>query len=44
MTLSHGSLSIFVTRPISAALIVVTLLIVAMPLIARFFRRPVEIR
>ena len=29
MTLSHGSLAIFVTRPISAALIVVTLLIVA---------------
>jgi putative tricarboxylic transport membrane protein len=43
MTLSHGSLSIFVTRPISAALIVVTLLIVAVPLIARLFRRPIEI-
>jgi len=42
MTLSHGSLAIFVTRPISAALIVVTLLIVAVPLIARFFRRPIE--
>jgi putative tricarboxylic transport membrane protein len=42
MTLSHGSLSIFVTRPISAALIGLTLLIVAAPLIARFFRRPIE--
>jgi len=43
MTLSHGSLAIFVTRPISAALIIVTLLIVAVPLIARLFRRPIEI-
>ena len=43
MTLSHGSLAIFVTRPISAALIVVTLLIVTAPLIARLFRRPIEI-
>ena len=38
MTLSHGSLAIFVTRPISAALIVLTLLIVTAPLYARFFR------
>ncbi len=43
MTLSHGSLAIFVTRPISAALIVVTLLIVTVPLLARLFRRPIEI-
>jgi putative tricarboxylic transport membrane protein len=43
MTLSHGSLAIFVTRPISAALIAVTLLIVAAPLIGRLFRRPIEI-
>jgi len=43
MTLSHGSLAIFVTRPISAALIILTLLIVAVPLIARLFRRPIEI-
>ena len=41
MTLSHGSLAIFVTRPISAALIVLTLLIVTAPLYARFFRRVV---
>jgi putative tricarboxylic transport membrane protein len=43
MTLSHGSLAIFVTRPISAALIVLTLVIVLMPLFARAFRRPPEI-
>jgi putative tricarboxylic transport membrane protein len=44
MTLSHGSLAIFVTRPISAALIVVTLLVVLAPLIARLFRRPIVIQ
>jgi putative tricarboxylic transport membrane protein len=44
MTLSHGSLAIFVTRPISAALIVVTLLIVTAPLVARVFRAPVVVR
>jgi putative tricarboxylic transport membrane protein len=38
MTLSHGSLAIFVTRPISAALIVVTLMIIAPPLFSRLFR------
>jgi TctA family transporter len=43
MTLSHGSLAIFVTRPIAAALLVVTLLIVTAPLFMRFFRRPVAI-
>jgi putative tricarboxylic transport membrane protein len=41
MTLSHGSLAIFVTRPISAALIVLTVLILATPLFARAFRRVV---
>jgi putative tricarboxylic transport membrane protein len=43
MTLSHGSLAIFVTRPIAAALLVVTLLIVTAPLFMRFFHRPVAI-
>lgn len=43
MTLSHGSLAIFVTRPISAALIVVMLLIVMAPLFARLFRRSIEV-
>jgi putative tricarboxylic transport membrane protein len=43
MTLSHGSLALVVNRPISAALIAVTLLIVAAPLIGRLFRRPIEI-
>ena len=41
MTLSRGSLAIFVTRPISAALIVVTLLILTAPLAARVFRRTI---
>jgi putative tricarboxylic transport membrane protein len=39
MTLSHGSLGIFVARPISAVLLAVTLAIVATPLAARLFRR-----
>jgi putative tricarboxylic transport membrane protein len=39
MTLSHGSLAIFVGRPISAALLALTLLIVIAPLCARLFRR-----
>jgi putative tricarboxylic transport membrane protein len=39
MTLSHGSLGIFVTRPISAVLLAVTLAIVAAPLAARLLRR-----
>ena len=39
MTLSHGSLAIFLTRPISAALIVLTLLILTAPLLAHVFRR-----
>ena len=34
----------FVTRPISAALIVVTLLVVLAPLFARLFRRPIVIQ
>ena len=37
MTLSHGSLAIFVTRPIAAALVVLTLLIVTAPLWSRAF-------
>ena len=41
MTLSHGSLAIFVTRPISATLIVLTLMIVTAPLFARVIRRVV---
>ena len=41
MTLSHGSLAIFVTRPISAVLIALTVLIVTAPLYARFFRRAI---
>ncbi|HVE48424.1 MAG TPA: tripartite tricarboxylate transporter permease [Casimicrobiaceae bacterium] len=40
MTLSHGSLAIFVTRPISATLLVLTLLILIAPLFARLLRRP----
>lgn len=43
MTLSHGSLAIFFTRPISAALLVVTLMIVVAPLVARLLRRPIRI-
>ena len=39
MTLSHGSLAIFVTRPIAATLVVLTLLIVTAPLWSRLFRR-----
>jgi putative tricarboxylic transport membrane protein len=41
MTLSHGNLAIFVTRPISATLIVLTLMIVTAPLFARVIRRVV---
>ena len=41
MTLSRGSLAIFVTRPISAALIVLTVLILTAPLAARVFRRTI---
>lgn len=41
MTLSHGSLDIFVTRPISGGLLAVTVIIVLTPLVARLFpRRP----
>lgn len=38
LTLSHGSLGIFFTRPISVALLVVTILIVLTPLSGQFFR------
>jgi putative tricarboxylic transport membrane protein len=36
MTLSHGSLDIFVSRPISAGLLLVTLLVILVPLLMRF--------
>lgn len=39
MTLSHGSLSIFVTRPISAGLLAVTAIIVLTPIVSRFVSR-----
>lgn len=39
MTLSHGSLDIFVTRPISGGLLAVTVIIVLTPLVARLFPR-----
>jgi putative tricarboxylic transport membrane protein len=39
MTLSHGSLAIFVNRPIAATLVVITVLIVTAPLFARLYRR-----
>lgn len=39
MTLSHGGLSIFVTRPISAGLLAVTAIIVLTPIVSRFVSR-----
>jgi putative tricarboxylic transport membrane protein len=36
MTLSHGSLNIFVSRPIPAGLLLVTLLVILVPLLLRF--------
>jgi putative tricarboxylic transport membrane protein len=41
MTLSHGSVSIFVTRPISAVLLAFAALAVLTPVILRYYRRPV---
>jgi len=41
MTLSHGSATIFVTRPISAVLLACATLAVLTPLILRYYRRPV---
>jgi putative tricarboxylic transport membrane protein len=40
MTLSHGSATIFVTRPISAVLLACATLAVLTPLILRHYRRP----
>lgn len=39
LTLSHGSLDIFFTRPISGSLLAVTIVIVLTPLVARLYAR-----